>query len=366
MDRTELREIYRTFTLTPAPSGYESRMAQALSAQFGRFTDDVRIDKVGNVIATFPGTDPSAPKVMAFSHMDSLGFIVRRIDDDGFIRVDRLGGIPEKVLPAKPVLICREDGTDWVPGVFGFKAHHITPPEEKYRVNTLPELYIDIGAESAEEVRAAGIEVGCPVVYAPQNTPVLNGRVVTTFRDNRSGCTALVKAASLLKDREHPCTVYLVGTVWEEFNLRGAMMANRTARADIALSVDGGGSGDTPDTRSQNSVKVGGGPVITKYNFHGRGTLNGAIANRHLFDLAVACAEREGIPVQRRAGIGGLTDSAYMQLENDGVAILDMGSPGRYAHSPAELSQLSDIEQTGELVAAIVTSLDASFDVKRF
>ncbi|MBC8535785.1 M42 family metallopeptidase [Feifania hominis] len=366
MNTSELTGVLRDLMLTPAPSGYESAMAFKMREYFLKYTDDVVIDRVGNCIATFPGTRPDAHHVMAFAHMDSLGFIIRRIDDDGYIRVDRLGGIPEKVLPASPVKICREDGAGWIDGTFGVKAHHTTSPEEKFRVNTLPELYIDIGAKSAEEVRAAGIEVGCPVVYRPAFQQLLGTHVAGTSIDNRSGCTALIKMASLLAGQAHECTVHLVGTVWEEFNLRGAMMANRTVKCDIGICVDGSSAADTPDMRSASNLTLGGGPVVKKYSFHGRGTLNGLIVNRPLLEHALATAERHGLPCQRAAGIGGLTDAAYLQLENDGVACIEIGSPCRYAHSPNESADVFSIEKTGELVGAMLLELRADFDPKRF
>ncbi|MBC8535790.1 M42 family metallopeptidase [Feifania hominis] len=366
MNVQELNAILKDFCLTPALCGYESEMAYKIKGYFEKYTDDVRIDKVGNCIATFPGTDPEAPRIMVFGHTDQLGFIVRRIDDDGYIRVDRMGGIPEKVLPAKKLLVGKEDGSGWVPGTFGFKAHHITPASEKYKVNTIPELYIDIGAKSAEEVYAAGIQVGCPVVYAPAFRQLLNDRIAATSVDDRSGCVALVEVAERLSKTPHAATVFVVATVWEEFNLRGAMMANRTCNVDIGICIDGGADCTTPDTRGSANAKMGGGACLKTYTFHGRGTLNGTIVHRGLRDKFVECADRLGLPVQRTAGIGGLTDSAYLQLEGDGVAMLECGNAFRYTHSPNEVCDVKDIKAVGDIVGEMVCSLDKNFKLGRF
>ena len=107
------------------------------------------------MIAKVTGTDPSLPRAMIFGHMDQLGFIVRKVEEDGFIQVDRLGGIPEKVLPGLELVIRSEDGK-WHPGVFGPKAHHATPAEEKYKVDLVTSLFIDVGASSAQEVHGMG------------------------------------------------------------------------------------------------------------------------------------------------------------------------------------------------------------------
>ncbi len=118
--------------------------------------------------------------------------------------------------------------------------------------------------------------------------------------------------------------------------------------------------------RSASNLTLGGGPVVKKYSFHGRGTLNGLIVNRPLLEHALATAGRHGLPCQRAAGIGGLTDAAYLQLENDGVACIEIGSPCRYAHSPNESADVYSIEKTGELVGAMLLELRADFDPKRF
>ena len=184
----DMLNTLKDFMLTPAPSGYENEMAYKLVERLRPFAQEVRIDHVGNVIAKIEGTDgASHPRMMIFGHMDQLGFIVRRIEPDGYIQVDRLGGIPEKVLPGLQLLIRSEDGK-WHPGVFGPKAHHATPPEEKYKVDLVTNLFIDIGASNDGEVRKLGIEVGCPVIYKPAFEQLQGTRVTGTAVDNRGAC----------------------------------------------------------------------------------------------------------------------------------------------------------------------------------
>ena len=251
-----MKEILKDYMLTPAPSGYENEMAYKMVDHFKAYTDDVRIDNVGNVIARMPGKDGSNhPKLMVFGHMDQLGFIVRRVEPDGYIQVDRLGGIPEKVLPGLQLLIRSEDGK-WHKGVFGPKAHHATPAEEKYKVDLVTNLFIDIGAKNEDEVRALGIEVGCPVIYKPAFEELMGSRVTGTAVDNRGACASLVGIAELLHEQPADCDVYLVGTVWEEFNLRGAMMAARTVKPDMAIMLDVTLAGDTHDLRAKYAKKV--------------------------------------------------------------------------------------------------------------
>ena len=360
-----IKEVLKDFMLTPAPSGYESEMAVKLTGYLNKFSDNVFTDKVGNVIGEFKGKNPNLPTAMIFCHMDQLGFIVRKVESDGYIQVDRLGGIPEKILPGLELLIRSEDGK-WYPGIFGSKSHHATPPEEKYKVDTVTSLFIDIGAKSADEVHKLGIFVGCPVIYKPAFRELVGERVCGTAIDNRGACAALVQIAEKLKNNPPECNVYLVGTVWEEFNLRGAMIAARTVKPDIAICMDVTLAGDTKDLENKYENFVGGGACVQLYSFHGRGTINGTLPHEPLFKLAKQTAEKNNLPLQRFAALGIITDTAYLQLEGDGVACLEMGFPARYTHTPVELCDTNDIDDLASLCALMVQSINSDFNIKRY
>ena len=183
--------------------------------------------------------------------------------------------------------------------------------------------------------------------------------------DNRSGCAALLVLARLLREQPAPQPVTLVATVWEEFNLRGAMMAARTVKPSWAIGLDGGAAGDTPDFKGFNAVKLGGGPTLTLYNFHGRGTLNGMIPHPAMVRLMEEAAQSAGITPQRSAMIGGLTDASYLQLEGEGIPSVDVGVPRRYTHGPNESLDLADIEALCRWVhRACLTDLE-HFDFNR-
>ena len=359
------KEILKDFMLTSAPSGYEADMAYKLKPYLEQYCEEVSIDRVGNVIAKVPGTDPSLPRAMVFGHMDQLGFIVRKVEADGFIQVDRLGGIPEKVLPGLELVIRSEDGK-WHPGVFGPKAHHATPAEEKYKVDLVTSLFIDVGATSAQQVHDMGIHVGCPVVYKPAFQELHGTRVTGTAVDNRGACACLVEMARQFKQNPPSCDVYLVGTVWEEFNLRGAMMAARTVKPDIAISLDVVLAGDTKDLSSKFEDIMGQGACVGLYSFHGRGTLNGTLPHEPMFKLAKRTAQELGMNLQRFASLGILTDSAYIQLEGEGVACLEMGFPARYTHTPVEVCDVNDIDALATVCVGMLQRIDKDFQLNRY
>ncbi|HHT15500.1 MAG TPA: M42 family metallopeptidase [Clostridiales bacterium] len=361
---SKIDKYLEDLVLLPGLSGHEQRISAYMGRVFEEHGFYVQEDVHGNCIASLPDQDSALPCLMVFAHMDSLGFFIRHIDDRGFIRVERLGGIPEKVLPSTKVAIVSRDG-NLIPGVFGIKQHHVTPPEEKYVVDKVTNLYIDIGATNRDQVKALGIDIGSPVVYAPYYQKLAGTRRLGTTMDNRSGCAALLILAKMLSKSPPPQRVVLVGTVWEEFNLRGAMMAARTVKPTWSIGIDGGAAGDTPDFNDYNSVTLGGGPILTLYNFHGRGTLNGMIPHPAMVRLMETAAEDAGIIFQRNAVVGGLTDASYLQLEGKGIPSVDVGIPRRYSHSPSEALDLCDVETLCRWVyAACQTDLTA-FDFSR-
>ena len=208
--------------MIPGLSGHEDRVRRDLRSRLDAIGVESRSDRLGNLVAHFPG---EGLRVMLFTHMDQLGFIVRGIEADGLIRLERLGGVPERALAAQEVLVCVGEGRD-VSGIIANKSHHATTPSEKYQVTPYAELYVDTGLSSASEVEAAGIRIGSPVVYAPQAVELSNNRICGTSVDDRAGCAVLLEVARLLKNRTSGPPVDLAFTVLEEFNLRGGPAAS--------------------------------------------------------------------------------------------------------------------------------------------
>ena len=245
------------------------------------------------------------------------------------------------------------------------KSHHATTADEKYRVVPYSKLYVDAGISSAEEVKAAGVKVGTPIVYLPRVLELAGARVAGTSVDDRAGCAVLVELAGLLTARADLPTIHLVFTVQEEFNLRGALPAAQTLQPDIAIQLDRVLATDTPDMGERGDVALGGGPAISLFSFHGRGTLNGVIPHPAMVRLFEEAAEAEGLPLQRSAHIGALTDLSYVQLAGEGAASIDIGFPIRYSHSSLEVCDLGDLEGLLRLLAAALGRIDRGFSLDR-
>jgi putative aminopeptidase FrvX len=224
----------------PGLSGHEHRVAAAISK---RMPITCETDTLGNLIATFPGSNPS---VMLFTHMDQLGFIVRKIEDDGLIRIHRMGGVPERALASQSVVLSTADGRD-IPGIIANKSHHATQLDEKYKVVRAADLYIDTGHSTKAAVEKAGISIGTPVTYVPNVVELAEGRIAGTSVDDRAGCAVLLDVANSLTRRDGGPTVHIVFSTQEEFNLRGALSAAQALKPDIAIQIDLMLASDTPD-----------------------------------------------------------------------------------------------------------------------
>ncbi|PZF78013.1 M42 family peptidase [Aestuariivirga litoralis] len=358
-----IRRWTEELMMIPGLSGFEGTVRRHIRAELKAMGIESRTDMLGNLIATIEG-DVELPSVMLIAHMDQLGLIVRKIEANGLIRAERVGGVPERALAAQEVLLSVGGGLS-VPGIIANKSHHATTPEEKYRVVPYQELYIDCGFSSAAEALQAGINIGTPIVYAPNVVELAGGRIGGTSVDDRAACAVMLELARATREIFTLPTIHLVFSVLEEFNLRGAVTAAQVLQPDICIQLDLALATDTPDMGQRGDVRLGAGPVMSMFSFHGRGTLNGCIPHPALVQLFQFTADAEKINLQRSAHIGALTETSYVQLVGKGVASIDMGFPARYTHSALEVCDLADLEGLTRLLTAALTRIDRSFTLDR-
>jgi putative aminopeptidase len=358
-----LSALTRELMLIPGLSGYETRVRKRLALELKPLGLETRTDVTGNLIATLPG-DPAAPSAMLFAHMDQLGFVVRKIEASGLMRLERLGGVPERALASQEMLICVRAGKD-IPAIIANKSHHATAPEDKYRVVPYQDVILDAGFRSADEAFSAGVQIGAPVVYAPRAFEMANGRICGTSVDDRAACAVMVEIARALVGHSGLPAIHFVFSVQEEFNLRGALPAAQALKPDIAIQLDLILATDTPDMGARGDVMLGAGPAMSMYSFHGRGTLNGTIPHPSLMNLFDRAAKDEAIRLQRSAHVGALTDSSYVQLVGSGVASIDLGFPARYTHSSLEMCDVADLAGLTRLLIAALLRIGPGFSLDR-
>ncbi len=175
----------------------------------------------------------------------------------------------------------------------------------------------------------------------------------------------VAEVARLLAPLSGRPTIHFVFSTQEEYSLRGAMVAAQTLKPDIAIQLDLMLATDTPDMEARGDLALGCGPGMSLYNFHGRGTLNGTIPHPALVSLFESAAHDAGLPLQRSAQVGVLTNSSYVQLVHGGVATIDLGFPCRYTHSAIEVCDLSDLVSLSALLVVGLSSIEADFSLNR-
>jgi putative aminopeptidase len=362
-DLQRLKERLKELTSLVALSGYEDSVIDHVTKQLASSREELIVDSLGNVIVKVNKvTKPNPYRVLVFAHMDELGLVVKKVDENGFLQLERVGGIPEKSL-AGSTLVIETEARTWN-GIIGTKSHHVTPQGEKYKVLPVEEIYADFGFSSKKEVEKAGIDVGTPVAYARQffhNDQIVFSNAI----DNRVGCLALLELADRLQKEDLPCELYIVFSVQEEFNLRGVIPAIQRVNPDLAITLDITIATDTPDLKQDGDIRLGGGPSIGLYTFHGRGTLGGLIPNPKLVKHIKRIAQDMNIPLQPAVFKGILTDASFSQLENGGFPIIDLGYPTRYTHAPVEVVNLLDVELLIQLLIGIIQTLDGTVDFNR-
>lgn len=343
----------------PGVAGFEWLMTKFVSSYLAKYTDKVFVDNLGNVVAVFDGRSDNS-RVMITSHMDEIGLIIRRIESNGFIRVTRIGGIDAKALISREVRIVTNEGRE-IYGVVGIKSHHLLlSPEERDKVPSWNDMYIDVGAASYNEVCDLGIDIGNFITYVP-NLRYLNNRLISTKTvDNRVLNYILLELAELIARERPKSTVMLAFTVQEELNQKGSVPIIRKFKPDVLINADIAVATDTPETLSEASpIMLGRGPALYIYSFHGRGMLAGLIAHPKLREFIERTAKEHSINIQKNVTLGVVSEAAHLYMETEnGIPAVDLGLPCRYTHYPNEVAAVDDINSFINLLTNVTLTID--------
>ena len=355
----ELRDDVKRYTQLFGPSGEEDRV-------IGAFVNDLQAlgytpitDPLGNVMAEVGRGKAGAKHVVVAAHLDEIGFVIRKIDSDGFCYVHRVGGINNRVIAGQRVVFWSLEGP--LIGHIGVKAKHVSTPDELTRAITVDECYIDFMVGSRDDLTVLGVTVGSLGTYVGPYQQ-RNDLVSSKALDNRAGVAMLLELARRLQKQPEPCRVTILATVQEEFSVRGGIPAIRYLAPDLAFCLDIAIATDTPDLRHIGDVFVGGGPVISRFT---RASLNGIIPNPKLRALVAKVAGDAGIPYQYGVMQGGLTDGSFMQYEAGGVPTLDLSFATRYTHTAVETCSLQDLFYTVDLLEGTLQELTSNLDLSR-
>ena len=329
---------------TASPSGFETPGQRVWVEYVSQFADRVETDAYGNAVAVLDG---GAPTVALAGHSDEIGFMVRDIDDNGFLHLARIGGSDRTVSKGQHVHVHTDSGP--VSGVIGQTAIHLRKRSED-EIDDIAEQYVDIGADD-EAAAAELVERGDPITFEQSITELENGRVAARGLDNRIGIWAAAEGLRRAAERDPEATVCAVSTVQEEVGLKGAQMVGFDLAPDAAIAVDVTHATDDPGTpgKKQTGVDLGGGPVVA------RGSTN----HPALVEATRSVADTEEIAVQlEAAGIRTGTDADAFYTARGGTPSLNVGVPNRYMHTPVETLDLADLDRTADLIGAVAASAD--------
>jgi endoglucanase len=336
----------------PGGSGFEEKVIEFMAAELKRSLPDVSVDPMGNVIGKIGKGKKS---VMVCAHTDEVGMLVKYIDPKGYIYFDLNGMIDERVLLSTKVDICTDKGI--YTGVVGVKNRHLLTAEDLKRTISISDIWIDVGAESAEEVKRWGIEIGDPILFHANFQKIGKDTIISKAIDNRAGCAILIDLAEKIKSIKIDYQLILVAAVQEEVGSRGAKVAAQTLEPDMAIVIDTVPASDPITPPQQATSECGKGPVIRSMDVNALGW--GTIYSKKIQQRLIQTAIKNRIPHQKDI-FRTWTDASTIHTSGRGIPCGGIYIPRRYSHSPVELVKWSDVERTVELLHLFLKDLGSA------
>ena len=345
MDRTG--EFLKQLVESHGAPGYEGNVATVME-RYLKGVGPFSRDRLGSFICEKKGS-AARPRIMLAGHLDEVGFMVKSVTKEGFVKFLPLGGWWGHVVLAQRLIIKTRKGD--VLGVVGSKPPHELREEDRKKVLEIREMYIDVGATSDFDVKKRlDIRPGDPILPESAFSLMANPNLMLAKAwDNRVGCGLAAETVRQLGDSAHPNTVYAVATVQEEVGLRGAQTSAFKLQPDVGIALDVGIAHDTPGTEGEE--KLGGGPLVVIYDAT-------SIPNRKLLDLVAETAGKLRMPLQFESVERGGTDAGRIHVTGEGVPCISMGVPARYIHSHVSIIDRRDFDRTVKLLVALVKRLD--------
>lgn len=337
-------EMLKELSEADGISGNEKEATRVMKKYLEGHADEFMYDNLGSLIALKKGAI-DGPKVMIAGHMDEVGFIVKSIDDNGFVKMTPIGGWWTHVLLSQGMILTTREGKK-ISGVIGSRAPHGLPPEVRNKVMDVNDIFLDLGVENKEEVEAIGVRIG-DMITPNTKFEVLNNPnyLMGKAWDDRIGAAVAIDVMRNLKGVDHVANLYAVGTVQEEVGLRGAKTAAAMVQPDIAFALDVTLSNDTPN--SPQGMKMGAGIVLAMMDAS-------HLTHRGLFEKVEAIAQELELDINYDAMTAGGTDTGEIHKSNYGVIAMTLSIPSRYIHSHRSLIHRKDYVQTVEVLTEFV------------
>ncbi len=334
-----LRELSDAFGV----AGFEDEVREVIKTRISPFVDSVTVDALGNLVAMRKGKDERV--LMLDAHMDEVGFIVKWVDDKGYVRFAPLGGWDERIVAGHRVVLRTRAGKKRI-GVIGSAPPHILTADERAKPIPMDKMFVDVGAMSRQEASSLGVEIGDAFTIHYPFSEIAEGYVTGKALDDRAGCATLIETARRLAEVKLPMTTAFSFAFGEELGLRGATTASYHIDPVLALAVEGTIGADMPGIAEESQpTRLGRGPAVSVAD-------RSIVVSPKIVRAIEKLAEENKIPYQYKLPTYGSTDAGAIHLSRGGVLAGIVSVPCRFFHSPVSTLRLEDFENTIRLVTA--------------
>lgn len=333
----DTKELLFKFANISGVSGDEDRASELALEYLEKYSNDVQI-KNGNVIANIGKRTEDKLHVMLDAHIDQIGMICTYITDDGFVKVGNVGGLDRRLLMGQRVTI---HGKRNITGIIASTPPHLASGDDK-KVPKMEDICIDTGYKKVELEEI--ISLGDSITFATECKELVGGRITGKAFDDRCGVVAIICALEQLKGEDLPCSLSVVFSAQEEVGERGAKIAAYEINPDIAIAVDVSFA-YTADDVEYKCGKMGEGAMIG---------ISPSLS-RNISEKLIVAATTSNIPYQIEV-MSGLTSTNADQFSVNrcGAKACTVSIPLKYMHTPVEVIQISDVEDTGRLIAEFI------------
>ena len=348
-------ELLKHLSLAFGPTGREDIVRNLIIEQIEGECDGYCEDRVGNLIAKVSGRgldyNPEKPqRFMLSAHMDEVGFMIREITAEGYLKFGMIGGMDPRVLCGRSVTIYGKND-EIIRGIIASKAIHLQTPEERSKITPVDKMYIDIGAVDKEDAETH-VSVGDCATFASEfvsfgeNGKYMKGKAL----DDRAGCTALIEIMRVLhaSSCDLPFDVYFAFTRCEEIGISGAVVAANTVAPDYAIVMEATAVNDLPGVSGPAKVSMTGDGVVVSL------VDAGTIYDPAFVRYALQTGEDKGIKCQVKQFASGANDARVIQRSLSGVRVLGLSLPTRYIHSASNITTFEDYETARDLALAML------------
>ncbi|MDI3472178.1 MAG: hypothetical protein PWQ20_356 [Thermotogaceae bacterium] len=332
--KMELKEFLKLIASEYGPGGYEENVVKIIQENISKYSDEVKTDNSGNLIAFKKGNGKG--KLLLEAHVDEIGLVVSKIVNEDYVRIHMVGGVDYKILPGQRLKIFGRNGKVYR-GVVGMLAPHLQKSSDRGKVIDFDELFVDVSMNDEKPELGSMAVLDAPVVELGET--LLTGKAL----DNRSSCAVIFEVFKTLSKIKHDADIYALFSVKEETGGVGATVASFSIEPDIAIILDV--THADVNGSMEPEIKLDGGPALGI----------GPTVNREVFETLKKAAEENNVkyqiePLPGRSG----TDADSIQLVKKGIKTGLVSIPLRYMHTPAEIVSIEDLKEAVRLLTAYI------------